>query len=109
MLVRGLVLVIVIAAAFLLTQHSHPRDDLFCAVIGGLGTAAFLFVKPSLPLRARFRLVGIWDMMLPVLITTWAMHEDPENIDRYIVLLVFMTLFIVGMSVGIQLLLTGKK
>ena len=48
-------------------------------------------------------------MMLPVLITTWAMHEDPENIDRYIVLLVFMTLFIVGMSVGIQLLLTGKK
>lgn len=42
MLVRGLVLLAVIVAAFLMNQNSPGRDDLFCAVVGGLGTAAFL-------------------------------------------------------------------
>lgn len=71
-----------------------------------IGLSTFLLVKPAVPLRQRFQLIGLWDLMAPVLLVVYMIAIDPAGVGTHIYRLGYFVLFFVGMGTAGRLLLT---
>lgn len=79
-------------------------ERVFWTAIAVIGVAAFLLVRPSVPLKRRFQMIGLWELMAPVVLIVFASMNNPEEIERNALRLVFIVLFVVGVGTGARLL-----
>ena len=98
------VCIFVLLLAIFLTRNSSAGETFFCAVIGVVGAAGFLLVKPRVSLAERFRMIGIWDLMMPVALTVYMTVINLNDLERNTVRLVFMGIFVVGCGTAARLI-----
>lgn len=106
---RVLACMVVVAIAIALNIHAPAGQVLFCAVLGAVGAAGFLLVKPDVSIAERFRMLGVWELMMPVLVIVYLSAIEPGNLERNIVLLVFMSIFVAGFATAVRLFLYRKN
>jgi hypothetical protein len=101
---RLLVCVLMPAIAVLLNYAAPFEEKLFWAVISLVGVAAFLLVKPSVPLKRRFQMIGLWELLAPVVLIVFATVQNPAELEQNALRLVFIVVFFVGVGTAARLL-----
>lgn len=87
--------------------RTAPSGERFLATVMAVsGLSTFLLVKPAVPLRQRFRLIGLWDLMAPVLLVVCMIAMDPAGIGTHVHRLGYFVLFFIGMGTAGRLLFT---
>lgn len=100
-----LVTCVLVALTSMLLTHSDPMGErVFWTVIAVFGVTAFLLVKPSVPLKKRLQMIGLWELMAPLVLIVFASISNPEEIERNALRLVFIILFFVGVGTAARLL-----
>jgi hypothetical protein len=95
--------------AFLLGYSVLPGEVFFWTFISTVGTAAFLVPRPSVSLVESIRMVGLWDLMAPVVLVVFATVNNPADLTLNSLRLVFLVLFFVGASTASRLLFWRAK
>jgi uncharacterized membrane protein len=90
--------------AVLLNYASPIGEQFFWAVISLVGMAAFLLVKPSVPMKRRFQLIGLWELMAPVVLIVFATVDNPAELQQNALRLVFIVVFFVGVGTAARLI-----
>lgn len=90
--------------AVLLNYASPVGEKLFWAVISLVGMAAFLLVKPSVPMKRRFQLIGLWELMAPVVLIVFVTVDNPAELQQNALRLVFIVVFFVGVGTAARLI-----
>jgi hypothetical protein len=106
---RVVACLVVIAIAVALNINAPAGQILFCAVLGAVGAAGFLLVKVEISMTERFRMLSVWELMMPVLVIVYLSAIEPGNLERNVVLLVFMSIFVAGFATAVRLLLLRKN
>lgn len=101
---RVVVCVLSAVIAVLLNYSAPIGEQVFWAVISVVGVAAFLLVKPSVPMKRRFQLIGLWELMAPVVLIVFVTVENPAELERNALRLVFIAVFFVGVGTAARLL-----
>lgn len=99
----------VVALAIFLTRNESTGETIFCAVVGGIGAAGFLLVRPTVSTLQRFRMIGIWDLMMPVMLTVYMTVDNLDDLEKNTIRLVFMSVFIAGSGTAARLIFNRKK
>ena len=74
---------------------------LTCALVG---TSAFLLVRPSVPIRRRLDMVGMWDVIGPSLLIAYAAFNIPAFLEQHGLNVLLMIVYSAGMGTGLRLL-----
>lgn len=90
--------------AVLLNYASPVGEQFFWSVISLVGMAAFLLVKPSVPMKRRFQLIGLWELMAPVVLIVFATVDNPAELQQNALRLVFIVVFFVGVGTAARLI-----
>lgn len=96
--------------AFILAYSFLREEAFFWTFVCVVGSAAFLFPRPTVSMRERVRLVGLWELMAPVVLIVFATVNNPVNLRLNSLRLVFLTVFFVGAGTAARLFFkrTGK-
>jgi hypothetical protein len=65
---------------------------------------ALLLIRPSMPLRERFRKVRKWDVAAPMVLCATAVLTDPDNLAFYIRSYIYGSVFMIGLGTGFSIL-----
>lgn len=95
--------------AFLLAHAALHNEALFWVFICVVGSAAFLLPRPSVSIRERVRMIGLWDLMAPVTLIVFATVNKPADLELNALRLAFLVLFFVGASTAARLLFKRTK
>lgn len=106
---RIYVCIFVLLLAVLLTRNSSAGETFFCSVIGVVGAAGFLLVKPRVSLAERLRMIGIWDLMMPVALAVYMAVIKMSDLESNVVRFVFMGIFVVGFGTAVKLIFHHRK
>jgi hypothetical protein len=87
----------------LLAYWAPTAEKVFWAVVTLVGVSAFLLVKPSAPMKRRFALIGLWELMAPVILVVFASATNPAALEQNAARLVFIVIFFVGVGTGARL------
>ncbi len=90
--------------AVLLNYASPAGEQFFWAVTSLVGMAAFLLVKPSVPMKRRFQLIGLWELMAPVVLIVFVTVDNPAELQQNALRLVFIVVFFVGVGTAARLI-----
>lgn len=91
-------------AAVLLSYSAPGTEQFFWAIVSLVGMAAFLLVKPSVSLKERFQMIGLWELMAPVVLIVLATVDNPAELKQNATRLVFIVVFFVGMGTAARLI-----
>lgn len=100
---RLVVCVLTPVVAVLLNPSAPTGEKLFWAVVSLVGMAAFLLVKPSVPLKRRLQMIGMWELMAPIVLIVLATVDNPAELQQNALRLVFITVFFVGVGTAARL------
>lgn len=95
--------------AALLSYSAPGPERFFWAVVSLVGMAAFLLVKPSVPIKKRFQMIGMWELMAPVVLVVFATVNNPTELEANATRLVFIVVFFVGVGTAVRLLLWRRQ
>ena len=90
--------------AVLLSYSAPGAEKFFWAVVSLAGMAAFLLVKPAVPIKKRIQMIGMWELMAPVVLTVFATVDNPAELQQNATRLVFIVVFFVGIGTAARLL-----
>jgi len=99
----------VVALAIFPTRNESIGETFFCAVIGVIGAAGFLLVRPTVSISERFRMIGIWDLMMPVVLTVYMTVDNLGDLEKNTVRLVFMSIFVAGCGTAVRLIFHRQR
>lgn len=85
-------------AAFLLSYAAMREEAFFWTAICLVGAAGFFLPRPSIPLRMRIKLIGVWDSLAPILLVVFVTIRNPGELRLNLLRLVFLIIFLVGFS-----------
>ena len=91
--------------AMLLSYSASGTEKFFWAVVSFVGMAAFLLVKPAIPIKKRIQMIGMWELMAPVVLIVFATVNNPAELQQNATRLVFIVVFFVGIGTAARLLL----
>ena len=98
---------LVMLLAILATQDQHSGNIFFCTVTGFLGAAGFLLIRPSVSIPERIRMIGTWDMAMPLVLIGYMTLNNLGSLEERTLWLVFAEIFSVGMSMAARLIFRG--
>ncbi len=91
--------------AMLLSYSTSGNEKFFWAVVCFVGMAGFLLVKPAFPIKKRIQMIGMWELMAPVVLIVFATVDNPAELRQNATRLVFIVVFFVGIGTATRLLL----
>lgn len=100
---RALFCVLFALVAFTLPA-CWESERVFRLVAAVLGSAAFLLVRPSVPLKERAKMITPWSVVAPCLLIVYAGVMFPGDFGRLWVSLVYGGVFMVGAGTGMNIL-----
>jgi hypothetical protein len=69
-----------------------------------VGSAALLLPRPSVSIGERARMIGMWDVLVPVIVVAFVTVKHPTEVRANSLRLVFAALYFVGVSTAVRLL-----
>lgn len=91
-------------AVVLVSHSASGAEKFFWSVVCLIGVAAFLLVRPSVPIKQRFQMIGLWELMAPVVLVVFATASNPAALEQNATRLAFMVVFFVGVGTAARLL-----
>lgn len=89
----------------MMSNVSYGAGSLILAVIGsGIGAGAFLFVRPSIPIKPRLEKVSIFGAILPFILYLFGSVQGFDNMERHLALVPYLSIFIAGTTAGGRIL-----
>lgn len=90
----------ILASAFIANQSFGTGSTILSMLCGGIGAAAFLFIRPNVSIKDRMKKVSLFELMLPCFLVVFAAVQDFEHMNRYLALFPYLVIFLAGGAAG---------